>query len=825
MGIIVKHILKSILEKKLRTVLILFSVAVSSALIFASSAISGSLVSMFNERMKQYYGTSDFVIYGDGRTNPRNFSTENAKPFMESLEYIVGGFQGYAEYRNEDGKKYNISLIGMEQLKDDPVNPVYIDEESGLYPFDGRKIIVNRPTAARFGWKLGDIVELRLGSRQKFIVSGIAAPTGFLFDDGESNCIIVPKNTLTAIYGMRGRDNVLYVKLKNSEEKRSMLDKFQSVYKGCGFGWFSMTTDMDVPLKLLTLVISFMSLFIIYTTFKVITLERLPVIGTFRSMGATRRTTRFIMLVESALYGITGGIFGCAMGIGLLYIMAGITKNSWTRIMDTSIRYTPLQLVMAFISAVALCLVSSIAPILKTSNISIKEIILNAIDKQYKRGGWKAILGVGMMVAAVAVPLTISDRFPLVLAVDMACLIMFSVASVLLVPFLTGIIVKMIEAVYRLIFGNIGILAAKNLRENKSILNSISLLSIGIATLLLVMTATDSMNKDVLNNFDSNYNFSVIVRYQRADKGLEQLVRAIDGVSGANGLYSARNIGVKSLNENITQMDGIGSMEYFDYWKLDPGDGAATVIESLDSGRKIMLSNSLNFVLGVKKGDYITLQMPKGDRVYQVIGFYDTTLYGGNHALVSERYLKLDTGRRYFSSINIKTAGEASGVADNIIKGIRRDGLTVDTVEDMKKRNMDGNKQITGILTGFAVLSLLIGIIGVFNNLLISFIERRHSLAVLKSIGMSRLQTVKMILVESLTGGLIGGIAGVSTGCLQLLLVPKIMRATGQYIPVHYNFVFILIFIAVGMAISLIATISPALKSSKLDIVSSLKYE
>lgn len=825
MGIIAKHILKSILDKKLRTLLIIFSVAVSSALIFASSAISSSLVSMFNERMKQYYGTGDFVIYANANTSSRNFTPENAKPFADSLEYILGGFQGYGEYKDTGGRKYDISLIGMGQLKDDPVNPVHIISSSGLEPFDGRKIVISDAMAVRFGWKLGDSVELRLGGRQKFVVSGIAEPSGFLFDDGESNRIIVPKYTLSAIYGMRGRDNVLYVKLKNPEEKRTMLDKFRSVYKGCGFGWASMTTDMDVPLKLLTLVICFMSLFIIYTTFKVITLERLPVIGTFRSVGATRRATRFIMLAESGIYGIAGGISGCAMGIGLLYIMAGITKNSWTRMMDTSITFTPLDMIMAFASAMALCLVSSIVPILKTSEIPLKEIILNTIERQYKRGALKGMLGVGMMLAAIIIPFAVPDRFSLVLAVDMACLIMFSVASVLLVPFLTGFAVKMIKGLYSLIFGNVGILAAKNLRENRSILNSISLLSIGIATLLLVMTATDSMSKEVLNNFDSNYRFSVIVRSSGTDKNLEQIIRTMEGVSSASGLFSARNIGIRNFNENIIQIDGIGSTEYFDYWKLDLGGDPPAVTEELDSGRKIMLSNNLNYLLGLEKGDFITLEMPKGDRVYQVIGFYDTTLYNGNHAVMSERYLKLDTGSRYFGSINVKTTEDASKVADNILTGIRRYNLNVNTIEDMKKRSMDGNKQITDILTGFAVLSLLIGVIGVFNNLLISFIERKHSLAVLKSIGMSRRQTVKMILVEALTGGLTGGVMGVSTGCLQLLLVPKIMRVTGQYIPIHYNFAYILIFIAVGIAISLTATISPALRSSKLDIVSSLKYE
>jgi hypothetical protein len=71
MGIILKYIMKSISEKKLRTFLIIASVAVSSALVFASAAISGTLVDMFGVRMKQYFGTSDFIVHLNSDTSGR----------------------------------------------------------------------------------------------------------------------------------------------------------------------------------------------------------------------------------------------------------------------------------------------------------------------------------------------------------------------------------------------------------------------------------------------------------------------------------------------------------------------------------------------------------------------------------------------------------------------------------------------------------------------------------------------------------------------------------------------------------------------------------
>jgi hypothetical protein len=54
-----------------------------------------SLFNMFNERMRQYYGSSDFIIHANGNASSRNFNVENADPYLDQLEYIIGGFQAW----------------------------------------------------------------------------------------------------------------------------------------------------------------------------------------------------------------------------------------------------------------------------------------------------------------------------------------------------------------------------------------------------------------------------------------------------------------------------------------------------------------------------------------------------------------------------------------------------------------------------------------------------------------------------------------------------------------------------------------------------------
>jgi putative ABC transport system permease protein len=124
-------------------------------------------------------------------------------------------------------------------------------------------------------------------------------------------------------------------------------------------------------------------------------------------------------------------------------------------------------------------------------------------------------------------------------------------------------------------------------------------------------------------------------------------------------------------------------------------------------------------------------------------------------------------------------------------------------------------------MSGFSMLAIIIGVFGVLNNLLISFLVRKRSLAVFRSMGMSKVQTVKMIVIEALSGGAIGGLVGVVTGTLMII----ILAGTNHSKNIHFPFSSYILYVLAGMALMLIASISPALKSSKIDIVSSIKLE
>ncbi len=105
-----------------------------------------------------------------------------------------------------------------------------------------------------------------------------------------------------------------------------------------------------------------MSIFIIYSSYKVITLERLPIIGTFRSIGAAKKTLTGILMLESSLYGCIGGLLGIPTGILVLKCILQGMSRSLSQGIEIPAVITPFSVIFSFAVAVSASLLSAWLP-------------------------------------------------------------------------------------------------------------------------------------------------------------------------------------------------------------------------------------------------------------------------------------------------------------------------------------------------------------------------------------------------------------------------------------------------------------------------------
>ncbi len=828
MGIILKFLLRNIREKRLRTVLIVVSITLSSALFFATTAMSTTMERMYARRLSQYFGTAELVVHAERRSPSRFLRPPDSAHTPSSAAYVVGVFQLGSEFKLNNAT-HHATIVGIEYGDLAVMNPMTVEVDGGIEPFKGRKVIVSRSTADRYGFKAGDTVVAEFDDRRfRFQIAGIAAPTGFFTDDGQNETFVVPRETIASLNGARGRASVLFARSKPSagvETLRADLAKLYPRYTVrdtvSSQQLQEWTDSIATPFRIMLVLVLAISAFIIFTSFHVITIERLPVIGTFRSVGATRRTTDLVLFAESLLYGAGGGLIGCLIGIGILYVMTDLASSGWMRAVQTRVAFYPWQEAAAFGVAVLLSVASAAIPILKVSRIPVKDVILGLYRHESRFKRRRLTTGALLLPAGIIIPWFVPRSVALV--VDTLCILVALTGVTLLIPLITRGFIALFERLFTRLFGNIGVLAAKNLRGNASILNNVALLAIAISGLFMINTISRSAAVS-LSNFYRDADHQIELWLWPMNRSVLQNLRTVEGVDDVCGIYAVHDVQVEGRTDQIRIIHGVEPADFQAFQRIQSG-GRQLDLSPVEEGREMFIAESLARQLSVEPGQSLTLDLPRGRKEYRIAGTFSSLMWNGSYAIVGDRYLKMDAQLTRYDSIYVKTTGDPNEAEKRIKEKYARRRPWVMTVQAMEERNRQSNEQMFLILQGFSVLALLIGTIGIVNNFLISFIERRRSFALFRSVGMSRRQNRLMILIEAAAGGAIGATLGVATGSLLLLIVPRILYALRLPIGIFYSGGSAAALLAGGILITLAASLSPAMKSSKLNILQALRYE
>jgi putative ABC transport system permease protein len=127
---------------------------------------------------------------------------------------------------------------------------------------------------------------------------------------------------------------------------------------------------------------------------------------------------------------------------------------------------------------------------------------------------------------------------------------------------------------------------------------------------------------------------------------------------------------------------------------------------------------------------------------------------------------------------------------------------------------------LTSLLSNAAIISLLVGGIGIMNIMLVTVTERTREIGVRKSLGAKRLDIMTQFLTEAMALSIIGGIIGILLG-----------MGMSWFISKNNGWVLFISPVATGLSFAAAAFIGiffgyyPALKAAKMDPVEALRYE
>lgn len=224
-------------------------------------------------------------------------------------------------------------------------------------------------------------------------------------------------------------------------------------------------------------------------------------------------------------------------------------------------------------------------------------------------------------------------------------------------------------------------------------------------------------------------------------------------------------------------------------------------------------------------------------RKYQVVGILEKT--GSSFTQFDNAiFIQFDEGRTIFSDLLLpnEISSMRAVVAPGYDVGEVRDRIEQVLLNTHKVHEEDKDfsvidsttigeqvNSIINILTIFlaavAIISLLVGAIGVSNTMFMAVMERTHEIGVLKAIGATKGDILLTFLIESGMIGFVGGIIGIILGIMfsvvlwifgvETMITPELVVASSLFA------------FAVGMAAGLI----PAKNASDVPAIEALRYE
>ncbi len=137
---------------------------------------------------------------------------------------------------------------------------------------------------------------------------------------------------------------------------------------------------------------------------------------------------------------------------------------------------------------------------------------------------------------------------------------------------------------------------------------------------------------------------------------------------------------------------------------------------------------------------------------------------------------------------------------------------------------LETSQSITGTLTallgGVAVVSLIVGGIGIMNIMIVSVTERTREIGIRKAVGATGQDILVQFLAESMVVSILGGMIGIALGILGSKLVGIVLGWPTVVSPQSVILAFL-----VAAAIGVFFGIYPARKAAQLNPIDALRYE
>jgi putative ABC transport system permease protein len=124
------------------------------------------------------------------------------------------------------------------------------------------------------------------------------------------------------------------------------------------------------------------------------------------------------------------------------------------------------------------------------------------------------------------------------------------------------------------------------------------------------------------------------------------------------------------------------------------------------------------------------------------------------------------------------------------------------------------------LLAGVAVISLVVGGIGIMNIMLVSVTERTREIGTRMAVGAHGRDILTQFLIEAMTLSVVGGIIGIISGIVASKVIALLKNWSSLISPGSIILAFV-----VSAGVGIFFGFYPARKAAQLDPIDALRYE
>jgi putative ABC transport system permease protein len=654
---------------------------------------------------------------------------------------------------------------------------------AGRPPATDGEVVVDGTTAKLAHLRPGSKVSLVIrGEPTTYRVSGVAdGPAGTtFFGDAEAS-------RLAGHPGLVDDIGILVAKGKDTEQIRKQVDNAigdrASTLAGADRG-LAEHPDANEKESLVALAGSFggiatmTMMFVVASTLTLVAQHRHRELALMRTIGATPRQVRRMMLVETMLVSVPAALAGCLPGLWLGgYLLDRLADHG---VASPYVEYHQGLLPLGI--GVGAALIAAIGAAVIAGHRAGKARPVEALaDAGLQRQwfGWvRFVAGVLFLAGAGALVILTATVMsgPLASATAGPAVLCWAIGIALLGPGFTKIVVWLLRYPLQAVSGVSGRLAAVNVSARTTAMSAVVMpvmLATGIATAYLYMQTTQVAAAEKAFTDTLRADAVVTTTAGQVSPHLLDRVRRTEGVAGASAYVTS--IGVideprKGQSDDGTPLEGIGAQGPDGPAAVRLTDGSLTGL----TGNTVGLPERMADKMHIAVGDRIKMTLGDGVQVeLRVVATYDAKR-GYETILMPADLLAAHTRAGLPERIMVRAAdGTSMAALRKALSAIQfgvvvanRDEIVAEHAEDLQTQAWV-NYLIVGMIIAYTAVSVI-------NTLAASTVRRRREFGLQRLTGGTPSQVLRMMFGE----GVLVTVAGVLLGTVVALLTLLPFSAT-----------------------------------------------